>query len=159
MRLIIAQTADSQSLPNHRVNFPNASLVYNRSVSSTLDLMQHPSESDDGDGGDLRSSDVGCGVALFLGAVIDVSLNVVVGGVVFWLSKSLRGGSALKDVAHFSLDILDHLAAVWLRCVADFDLELGLFRAILLVSGVALVALESSDGRGGEYCDQSQAGQ
>lgn len=126
--------------------------------------MQHPSESDDGDGGDLRSSDVGCGVALFLGAVINVSLNVVVGGVVFFpyqslRGESLRGGSALKDVAHFSLDILDHLAAVWLRCVADFDLELGLFRAILLVSGVALVALESSDGRGGEYCDQSQAGQ
>lgn len=158
MRLIIAQTADSQSLPNHRVNFPNASLVYNRSVSSTLDLMQHPSESDDGDGGDLRSSDVGCGVALFLGAVIDVSLNVVVGGVVFPFPFP-SGGSALKDVAHFSLDILDHLAAVWLRCIADFDLKLGLFRAILLVSGDALVALESSDGRGGEYCDQSQAGQ
>lgn len=123
--------------------------------------MQHPSESDDGDGGDLRSSDVGCGVALFLGAVIDVRLNVVVGGVVFFLIVLGIGIgiSALKDVAHFSLDILDHLAAVWLRCVADFDLELGLFRAILLVSGVALVALESSDGRGGEYCDQSQAGQ
>lgn len=123
--------------------------------------MQHPSESDDGDGGDLRSSDVGCGVALFLGAVIDVSLNVVVGGVVFFLIVLGIGIgiSALKDVAHFSLDILDHLAAVWLRCVADFDLELGLFRAILLVSGDALVALESSDGRGGEYCDQSQAGQ
>lgn len=123
--------------------------------------MQHPSESDDGDGGDLRSSDVGCGVALFLGAVIDVRLNVVVGGVVFFLIVLGIGIgiSALKDVAHFSLDILDHLAAVWLRCVADFDLELGLFRAILLVSGDALVALESSDGRGGEYCDQSQAGQ
>lgn len=121
--------------------------------------MQHPSESDDGDGGDLRSSDVGCGVALFLGAVIDVSLNVVVGGVVFFLFH--WGFSALKDVAHFSLDILDHLAAVWIRDrdVAGVDLELGLFRAILLVSGDALVALESSDGRGDEYCDQSQAGQ
>lgn len=68
--------------------------------------MQHPSESDDGDGGDLRSSDVGCGVALFLGAVIDVRLNVVVGGVVCISSVFRWGISALKDVAHFSLDIL-----------------------------------------------------
>jgi len=122
--------------------------------------VEHPSDGQDGDGGDLRAADGNGRVALILVAVVDVGLDVVVGRVVVGLLHAALGVAALQDVADLALDVLDHFAAVGILAFVTRDQgELRSVIAIHISFGQALEAFESRDGRDGEHAKQGQSHQ
>jgi len=74
--------------------------------------VEHPSDGEDGDGGQLGNGRAVGRVAVVLVAMIDVSLDVIVGRVVGGLLHAPFGSSALQHVVDLALHILDHLAAI-----------------------------------------------
>jgi len=119
-------------------------------VRKHLLLVHHPSDGDDGGGGDFGGADTDGRVALVLVAVVDIGLDVVVGRVVVGLLHAAGRLGALQDVVDFALDVLDHLAAVRFGAVASLDDVVAFVVAVLRRSRDALVTLESGHRGDGE---------
>lgn len=93
--------------------------------------MEHPSESEDRDGGQFGGADADGRIAERRVAMVDVGLDVVVGRVVVELLHATFGLGALHDVADGALHVLDHLAAVSIFGAAIFWLTVRLLATVL----------------------------